>query len=395
MCIASFHVAPALRVLGRRRGGGRIFGRGQPAGAVVVGALEFLDCLGCPFLERQRAIAVGVELGEGLAARRRISPRPRSCRPCSCRRARNAAPRGSWRSLRALGDWRASSTVPADRGWRAAGRPGLCWACDCHNRKAPVRSRKQAAAPARKRAIGHLHHFGDSAAPLLRTLERLMSTIEESARSGGARIAAPPAAELADRPDVIGGERGKDFSGLRARDILRGSCGNTRWPLHRAGNARPFIAAVIRAVDQRPKPPGRFRFSRLTAEKPRPIPNRILPRNRRLRPALRPTERSSKRQPPSSSCDSSCAADAARKQLRGQRAAAAARPAALARVHLLQPLAPPGEADRAERRLAGRRDHVGQREVEIPQCRESRPDARRHSSSAVSAVGVEPPLSDR
>ncbi len=40
------------------------------------------------------------------------------------------------------------------RGLGAGGRPGPCSARDCHSRNAPVRSRKQAAAPARKRAMG-------------------------------------------------------------------------------------------------------------------------------------------------------------------------------------------------------------------------------------------------
>ena len=62
--------APAPRVLRRRGRGARVFGRGQPARAVRVGAAELVDRLHRPFLERQRAVAVGVELGERLAPRR-------------------------------------------------------------------------------------------------------------------------------------------------------------------------------------------------------------------------------------------------------------------------------------------------------------------------------------
>src|SRR6476659_7193003 len=62
--------APAPRwMLGRRRGGGRIFGGGQPARAVGVGAAELVDRFHRPLLDRQRTVAVGVELGERLASR--------------------------------------------------------------------------------------------------------------------------------------------------------------------------------------------------------------------------------------------------------------------------------------------------------------------------------------
>src|SRR4249919_1161698 len=54
-------------MLGRRGCSRRIFGRGQRARLVGVGPLELDDRLGRPFVERQRAIAVGIELGERLA----------------------------------------------------------------------------------------------------------------------------------------------------------------------------------------------------------------------------------------------------------------------------------------------------------------------------------------
>ena len=61
--------AAAFRVLGRRRGGGRIFRGGENAVAILVGALKLADGLRRPFLKRQRSVAVRVELGEGLLAR--------------------------------------------------------------------------------------------------------------------------------------------------------------------------------------------------------------------------------------------------------------------------------------------------------------------------------------
>src|SRR5687768_12205976 len=61
--------AGAPLALGRGRRGGRIFRRGQPPRAVAVGAAELVDRLHRPFLEREAAVAILVELGESLAAR--------------------------------------------------------------------------------------------------------------------------------------------------------------------------------------------------------------------------------------------------------------------------------------------------------------------------------------
>src|SRR5204863_5465198 len=61
--------AAASLVLRRRWSRCRVFRGRQPAGAVGVGTLELVDRFRRPFLEAQRAVAVGVELGERLVAR--------------------------------------------------------------------------------------------------------------------------------------------------------------------------------------------------------------------------------------------------------------------------------------------------------------------------------------
>jgi hypothetical protein len=79
-------------------------------------------------------------------------------RSCPCQRARSAFPRGFWESLPAgsEGCFCAISAGPAIRAGGASGSSGACAARLCHKRKVPVRSRKQAAAPARKRSKAYL-----------------------------------------------------------------------------------------------------------------------------------------------------------------------------------------------------------------------------------------------
>src|SRR5690349_1946927 len=63
----------------------------------------------------------------------------------------------------ASGAVRVPNGAAVGRGCGAFEKSGFSAARDCQNRNAPVSSRKQAAAPAMKRAMKHLHHMGDSA----------------------------------------------------------------------------------------------------------------------------------------------------------------------------------------------------------------------------------------
>ena len=63
-------------------------------------------------------------------------------------------------------------------------------------------------------------------------------------------------------------------------------------------------------------------------------------------------------------------------------------------IQLLQPLAPPRHADRAQRRLRGSRHHVGECEIEVPECFEGWPEASRRRLKRGQPVGIEPALSD-
>ena len=64
-------------------------------------------------------------------------------------------------------------------------------------------------------------------------------------------------------------------------------------------------------------------------------------------------------------------------------------------VQLLEPLAPPGESDRSEPRIARRRHDVGKGEIEVPQCREGGPQLPRQLLDRNLPIGTEPPFSDR
>jgi len=63
-------------------------------------------------------------------------------------------------------------------------------------------------------------------------------------------------------------------------------------------------------------------------------------------------------------------------------------------VEILQPLTPPGHADRAKPWVRGGRNHICERQVQGPERRESGPDIRRRCFERRQAVRVQPPISD-
>ena len=63
-------------------------------------------------------------------------------------------------------------------------------------------------------------------------------------------------------------------------------------------------------------------------------------------------------------------------------------------IELLEPFAPPGEADGAKPRIAARRNDVGECEIQIPQRREGGPYAAGQLLERDLAVVIEPSLSD-
>jgi hypothetical protein len=64
-------------------------------------------------------------------------------------------------------------------------------------------------------------------------------------------------------------------------------------------------------------------------------------------------------------------------------------------VEIFEPLTPPSEANRAEMSIAARRDDVGEREVQVPECGKCRPQLAGQLLQRNAAVEIEPPLSDR
>ena len=224
-------------MLGRRRGGGRIFRRGQPAGAVLVGALELVDRLGCPFLESQRSVAVGIELGEGLA------PGPENLLGLDLAvlvlvRARKAP-------LLTVPGARFGRFEPGPRPSRdlriaAAGRragPGLA------GRAIATTGKRRSGAGNKPRPRRGNVPSGTSIRSEIRlhtcsALERLMSTIEETVPSDRCASAAPPRPSPPRRVDVISGECGKDRQRPQRSRQLCAAAGKARWPLRGQENAR-------------------------------------------------------------------------------------------------------------------------------------------------------------
>jgi len=67
----------------------------------------------------------------------------------------------------------------------------------------------------------------------------------------------------------------------------------------------------------------------------------------------------------------------------------------LTRVQLFEPLAPPGETDRAKARLRARGDNIGKGEIEVPQRGEGGSQIARQLLERDIAIVVELTLSDR
>jgi len=67
----------------------------------------------------------------------------------------------------------------------------------------------------------------------------------------------------------------------------------------------------------------------------------------------------------------------------------------LTRVQLFEPLAPPGEKDRAKVRVRARGDDIGKGEIEVPQRREGGSQIARQLLKRDIAIVVELTLSDR
>ena len=329
----------------------------QPV-AVLVGALELVDRLRRPFLERQRAIAV----------RRRAWRRPCAAAPsissASILPSLFLSARREALLLAALGArfgrFERLSAPNSDGAGRARGRRGgqsrALLRARLPQQECAGQEQKAGRGPGeetRHRAPPSQRRFGAAHAP---TRSGFCQLSWKSSRQAMRDSAAPT------RPTPA--SPGRRSSRPRARPApsaaaaARGSL--SRQLRHRARApgeqecARVRIAAVARAVDQRPQRARRFRISRRRRRAAaRQCRTTVRPRSRSPSAALRPTETAratAASHPPAR--DSSLPGDAARQQLACDRLQPRLGRRRHRRVELLQPLAPPGEPDRAERRLA-------------------------------------------
>ena len=198
-----------------------------------------------------------------------------------------------------------------------------------------------------------------------------------------------------------------------AEQIHRGESGNDRqrpqpaWqaPANRAERlagpadeqiARRRVAAMLRAVSQRPEGSCAFRLVRPAAQQLRADLEQDAPAQREAaRLSLAPGKRLQQRQPCIFELTQLTPAYAARQKLLCNRPQARLRGPSRLLIELLQPFAPPGEPDRAEPRVAACRDDIGEGKIEIPQRRKGGPDLTRQLLERDLAVVVERALSDR
>ncbi len=133
------------------------------------------------------------------------------------------------------------------------------------------------------------------------------------------------------------------------------------------------VAAVARAVDQRPQGAGGLAIIRIATEKPRTDPEQNSPAQlQSVRYLLPPRERVKQRQPRIFESGQLFATDPASEKLRLDRDQPGFGRSVSARVERLEPLSPPGHSDRAEARFGRRRDHIGEGEIHPPEGRKGR-----------------------
>jgi len=159
--------------------------------------------------------------------------------------------------------------------------------------------------------------------------------------------------------------------------------------------ARWGIAAVGSAVSEGPESTSSAGIFRVSAEQPRADAEQCPPAQPKTVGLLTtPGKRLEKRQPRIFELRQFLPADASAEQL----ARDGAKPRLSRRlqpgVQLFQALAPPQQANGSKRRLGRRRHHVGQRHVQVPECRDRGPDGARDGGKRRQAVGIERPLSD-
>jgi len=160
--------------------------------------------------------------------------------------------------------------------------------------------------------------------------------------------------------------------------------------------ARWRIAAVCCAVHHGPERARNLGILRRSTEQPGTDPEQdSTAQAQPLGLRLAPRERLQQRKPRIFELRQFLAADAPAEQLPRDGAEARLSRRRYPGVELFQPLPPPGEANGSKRRFGRGRCDVRQRKVEVPECRECRPEGARNGGQRRQPVGIERPLSDR
>ena len=153
---------------------------------------------------------------------------------------------------------------------------------------------------------------------------------------------------------------------------------------------------MVSAISQRPKDSSWLSFRRIASEKPgAKAEQNAAAKLETPRLQLTPGKRPEQWQPGILELGQLLAADAARKKLPCYCLQARFGRNLSVAVQSIQPLAPPGQPDRAEMRVGARRHDVREGEIETPKRRESGPDTTRQLLERDLSVVVELALSDR
>jgi hypothetical protein len=132
-------------------------------------------------------------------------------------------------------------------------------------------------------------------------------------------------------------------------------------------DARVLVAAMRSPIFERPENTGSFRLLNVGPQKPRTdAKQKAAPKLQTFGLRFIPRECLQQRKPCIFEMRQFVTADPPCNQLAGDRLQPGLGGQRIPMVQLVKPLAPPGEADRAEPRVGARRNHVGEREIEVP-----------------------------
>lgn len=160
--------------------------------------------------------------------------------------------------------------------------------------------------------------------------------------------------------------------------------------------SRSRVTAVPCSVLERPKCSEWLTLCCFSTEQPCGNPKKnFAALDERVRLLIAPGKRAQQRKPAILQARQLGPADARGDQVGGDTLQTRLGRSAYAPIEFFKPLAPPRHSDRAEPRIAGGRKHIGERQIQSPQCRKGGSQVARKLFENDLPIVVELPLSDR